>query len=216
LNTATQCDRLLVDFITGLRFEDLTAADVNVAKAGIFDCLAVMVSGSQSPTVTLLRDEMATWGGQGSAVVVGYPQPAPAVWANLVNGAAANAEHFDDLSPAMLAHPSCVIVPALLSCASVKPLSGRQWLCAYACGFEVGGKLSRAINPALYEMGFHATSVLGVVMAAAVAAYLLALDAETTLSALGIWTARQLRQHDHGPACGTCRQSGLLGSQLGR
>jgi 2-methylcitrate dehydratase PrpD len=91
----------------------------------------------------------------------------------------------DDLSPAMLAHPSCVIVPALLSCASVKPLSGRQWLCAYACGFEVGGKLSRAINPALYEMGFHATSVLGVVMAAAVAAYLLALDAETTLSALG-------------------------------
>jgi 2-methylcitrate dehydratase PrpD len=176
---------LLTDFITNIKFEELSIADVDVAKAGIIDCLGVMISGSQTRTVKYLMEELRSWTGTGEAVVVGHDQQAPAVWSSLLNGTAANAEHFDDLSPAMLGHPSSILVPGLISMASMRTLSGRDWLEAYACGFEVGVRLSRAANPSLYSMGFHATSVLGVVMAASVAAHLLGLDSDKTLSALG-------------------------------
>ena len=169
-----------------MKFDDLSAADVDVAKAGILDCLAVMISGSRTRTVRCLLEEVRSWRGTGKAVVVGLDQRLPPVWASLLNGTAANAEHFDDLSPAMLGHPSSILVPGLISVASMLNLSGRDWLEAYSCGFEVGVKLSRAANPALYSMGFHATSIFGVVMAASVAAHLLGLDSHNTLSALGM------------------------------
>jgi 2-methylcitrate dehydratase PrpD len=185
LKDSTFYDRMLSEFVTSMKFDDLSARDVEVAKAGIIDCLAVMISGSQTRTVACLREELRTWGGMGKAVIVGHDQQAPAVWASLLNGTAASAEHFDDLSPAMLGHPSSILVPALISVASMRTLSGRDWLEAYACGFEIGVRLSRAANPALYSMGFHATSVLGVVMSASVAAHLLGLDSHKTLFSLG-------------------------------
>ncbi len=178
-------DHMLSEFVTNVKFEDLSANDLNVAKAGIIDCLAVMISGSQTRTVGCLMEELRTWGGTGKALIVGHDQQAPPVWASLINGTAAHAEHFDDLSPAMLGHPSSTLVPGLISVASMRALSGRDWLEAYASGFEVGARLSRAANPALYSMGFHATTVLGTVMAASVAAHLLGLDFHKTLSALG-------------------------------
>jgi 2-methylcitrate dehydratase PrpD len=131
-------------------------------------------------------EEVKLWGGAGKAVVVGYDEKLPAVWASLINGTAAHADHFDDLNFWMSGHPSCVLVPVLVSLSWMRKLSGRDWLTAYACGFEIGVRLGRTAYPSLYPMGFHVTSVLGVVMAASVAAYLLELDVVKTLSALGI------------------------------
>jgi 2-methylcitrate dehydratase PrpD len=185
LKAAPSYDRMLAEFVTNVRFEDLSANDLNVAKAGIVDCLAVMISGSQSRTVECLMEEIRTWGATGKAPIVGHAEQVPPVWASLINGTSAHAEHFDDLSPAMLGHPSSTLVPGLISVASTRALSGRDWLEAYACGFEVGARLSRAANPALYSMGFHATTVLGAVMAASVAAHLLGLDLHQTSCALG-------------------------------
>jgi 2-methylcitrate dehydratase PrpD len=179
-------DRSLAEFVASIRFDDLSAQDRSVAKAGILDCLAVMISGSQSRTVRCLMEEVGPWGGVGKAVVVGYGEKLPAVWAGLMNGAAAHADHFDDLNFRMSGHPSCVLVPVLVSLSWRRKVSGRDWLTAYACGFEIGVRLGRAAHPSFYSMGFHATSVLGVVMAASAAACLLELDVAKTLSALGI------------------------------
>jgi 2-methylcitrate dehydratase PrpD len=186
MKVTSDYDRSLAEFVTSIRFDHLSTQDRSVAKAGIFDCLAVMISGSQSRTVRCLMEEVRLWGGVGKAVVVGYGQKLPAVWASLINGTAAHAEHFDDLNFWMSGHPSCVLVPVLVSLSWMRKLSGRDWLTAYACGFEIGVRLGRTAHPSLYSMGFHETSVLGVVMAASAAAYLLELDVVKTLSALGI------------------------------
>jgi 2-methylcitrate dehydratase PrpD len=183
---ASDYDRSLAEFVASIRFDNLSSQDLSVAKAGILDCLAVMISGSQSRTVRCLMEEVKLWGGAGKAVVVGHNEKLPAVWASLINGTAAHADHFDDLNFWMSGHPSCVLVPVLVSLSWMRKLSGRDWLTAYACGFEIGVRLGRTAYPSLYPMGFHVTSVLGVVMAASVAAYLLELDVVKTLSALGI------------------------------
>ena len=178
-------DHLLAEFISRMRFDDLSSHDLSVAKAGILDCLGVMISGSQSRTVLSLMEEIHSWGSQGNGTVVGHDQRLPEVLASLLNGTAAHAGHFDDRSPAMCGHPSCTLVPVLVSTAKLKNLSGQDWVEAYACGFEVGIKLARVTKPALYSMGFHATSVLGVLMAVATAARVLGLDVPQTSYALG-------------------------------
>ncbi len=40
-------DRLLAEFVTGMSIDQLSARDREVARAGILDCLGVMISGSQ-------------------------------------------------------------------------------------------------------------------------------------------------------------------------
>src|SRR5256712_3227450 len=57
---------------------------------------------------------------------------------------------------------------------------------AFVAGVEIEAKLGRALNPAHYEIGWHATATLGVFGAAAAAAKLLGLSAERTAHALAI------------------------------
>jgi 2-methylcitrate dehydratase PrpD len=179
-------DRLLAEFVNQIRFNDLSSLDVNVAKAGILDCIGVMISGSQSKTVRYLAEELKLWGGVGNAVVIGHDEQVPAVWASLINGTAAHANHFDDMNPAIPGHPSCVLTPVLISTSSFRKFSGQNWIEAYACGFEIGVRLARAARPSLYSLGFHATSVIGVLMACSVASHLLRLSLTETRAALGI------------------------------
>jgi 2-methylcitrate dehydratase PrpD len=179
-------EQRLARFITGMKFGDLSPRDLSVAKAGILDCLAVMISGSRSKTVALLLEEVQSWGGKGRAIVAGREVTLSPVWAALVNGTSAHAEHFDDANAAIQGHPSCVLVPGILAASSQRRLSGRDWIAAYACGFEIGARLGRAADPSLYAMGFHATTAIGVIMAASAASRLLGLDALHVLSALNI------------------------------
>src|SRR6266487_1663414 len=57
---------------------------------------------------------------------------------------------------------------------------------AYVVGFEIEARLGRAMNPRHYQRGWHCTSTLGTIGAAAAAARLLALDAAATAHALSI------------------------------
>jgi 2-methylcitrate dehydratase PrpD len=70
-------------------------------------------------------------------------------------------------------------------------------LLAYALGFEVEAKIGRGVNPHHYNLGWHATSTLGTLGAAAACAKLLSLDVPQTQTALGIAasTAAGLRQN---------------------
>ncbi len=186
MTEALSREQVLASFITEMKFGDLSPRDLSVAKAGILDCLAVMISGSRSKTVGLLLEEVRSWGGRGDAIVAGCKETLPDVWAALVNGTSAHAEQFDDANAAIQGHPSCVLVPVMVAVSSQRRLSGRDWIAAYACGFEIGARLGRAADPSLYAMGFHATTAIGVIMAAAAASRLLGLDAARTLSALNI------------------------------
>jgi 2-methylcitrate dehydratase PrpD len=85
-----------------------------------------------------------------------------------------------------LAHPSAPLVAAALAAAELAGASGRALLDAYVVGFELEGRLGRAMNPRHYQRGWHCTSTLGTIAATATAARLLGLDANAAGHALGI------------------------------
>jgi 2-methylcitrate dehydratase PrpD len=85
-----------------------------------------------------------------------------------------------------LAHPSAPLVSAAVAVAETVGASGSALLDAYLVGFEIEGRLGRAMNPRHYQRGWHCTSTLGTVGAAAAASRLLRLDEVETANALSI------------------------------
>jgi 2-methylcitrate dehydratase PrpD len=77
-------------------------------------------------------------------------------------------------------------VPAALAAAEVSGATGAALLDAYVVGFEIEGRLGRAMNPRHYQRGWHCTATLGTLGAAAAAARLFGLDAAQTRHALAI------------------------------
>jgi 2-methylcitrate dehydratase PrpD len=87
--------------------------------------------------------------------------------AALVNGTFGHALDFDDVLSMMPAHPSAVILPALIADMRAGKLSGRALIEAYIVGVEVGGKIGLAITVGHYHRGFHGTGTLAIFSALA-------------------------------------------------
>lgn len=156
------------------------------ARLGILDVVGCIVGGAPSETAAKARALAASFASQGTAAVLGTRQSYAAPVAAFCNGVAGHVLDYDDMNSTMVAHPSVVLVPALLALAQSRGAGGSQFLSAYVLGFEVNGHFGRAMVPAHYDNGWHSTSSLGIFGAAAGAAKLLGLDGAGMLNALAI------------------------------
>jgi 2-methylcitrate dehydratase PrpD len=156
------------------------------AGAAIRDTVGVALAGSVEP-VARAAQSLAADEGAGSCVVLGTAVKTGASWAAFANGVAAHALDFDDMCFVSLAHPSCALVPAALAASEISHASGRALLEAYVVGFELECRLGKVMNPRHYhERGWHCTSTIGTVGAAAAAARIFGLTNVQTAHALGI------------------------------
>jgi len=183
---AMDVTRRLVDLVAGTPSEAIGEAARVRAKGAFLDTLGVSLAGYDQEGPRMVAGMVLEQGGREEATVIGAGFRAPAVAAALANGTAAHALDYDDVTVNMRGHPSVALVPALLAVGEKLGSRGRDVLDAYVVGFEVECKLGRAIGAAHYAMGWHATSTLGTVGAAAACARLLGLDAGRTQNALGI------------------------------
>ncbi len=118
--------------------------------------------------------------------MLGTDRRATASDAALANGTAAHALDYDDMCFVSLAHPSAPLVSALLAAAEVANASGRALLDAYVVGFEIEGRLGRAMNPRHYQRGWHCTATLGTIGATAAVGRIFGLDAGALDHAIAI------------------------------
>ena len=184
----------LAHFIVGIDFDSLPERVVRRAKEAIIDGTGVVLSGYQSDCATLVRSYISSLGLHGNATVIGEGKTLPAEYAALANGVAGPALDFDDTQiPSLpdrvyglLTHPTTPVLAAALPTAEETGASGPELLAAFCAGVEVACKMAEAINPHHYKNGFHSTGTIGIFGAAAAAAKLYGLDAETTCHALGI------------------------------
>jgi 2-methylcitrate dehydratase PrpD len=156
------------------------------ASAAFLDTVGVTLAGSVEPAARIVQRVVASEGGAPVCGVFGTAERTSAGAAALANGTAAHALDFDDVNFISLAHPSAPLVAAALAVGELVGTSGRAVLDGYVVGFEIEGLLGRALNPAHYQRGWHCTSTLGTVGAAAAAARVLQLDVEATGHALAI------------------------------
>jgi 2-methylcitrate dehydratase PrpD len=125
--------------------------------------------------------------GAGCATVWGHDFKTSAHDAALVNGTAAHALDYDDVTWGLIGHPSVSLVPAAFALGELVGAPGRDVLHAYVVGFEVMAKLGRTTQPRhSLDGGWHVTGTIGAFGATAACCKLLGLDAEKTGHALGI------------------------------
>ncbi|MDB5891217.1 MAG: 2-methylcitrate dehydratase PrpD [Polaromonas sp.] len=154
------------------------------------DTLAVMCIGAAEPQCQRLqRTITALAGEQGSSTVVGGRLKLGVPWAALLNGTAAHYLDFDDVLDPSMSHASAVLVPAILAIAEHEHLSGAACVDGYLVGLEVLARLGETMNLAHYANGWHATSTIGSIGAAAACARLLQLDEDRSLMAISLATS---------------------------
>ncbi|WP_206997816.1 MmgE/PrpD family protein [Trinickia mobilis] len=183
-------------------FDPAWLEDSHVRTCGraIADTFAVCIAASDEPAVHRIRDYIAglapglrhdasapqagfarLWGKQEATTVEG---------AALSNGTAAHVLDFDDASSPMSGHPSVVLLPALIALGEARDISALRLVSGYVVGLEVACKLGRALDVTHYDRGWHMTSSVGTIAAAAACAHLLGLDVIATVSALGLAVAQ--------------------------
>ncbi len=156
-----------------------------VAARALLDTIGVTLAGAAEPAARSVQRVVERDGG-GSSRVLGTALRTSPGNAALANGTAAHALDYDDMCFVSLAHPSAPLVAAALATAELVGASGRALLDAYVVGFELEGRLGRAMNPRHYQRGWHCTSTLGTIGAAAAVSRLLGLDIIAAGHALAI------------------------------
>lgn len=175
---------------------DLTHAAVSeeeraAALTPIADTIGVTLAGGGDPR---LQDLIAVTclsrvGQPGSSRLPGGQLWGIAADVALVLGFAAHLlDHDDDETEVAMAHLSAPCLSAALAVAARGGgnLSVDDLICAYVTGCKTMLFAGSAVNPKLYQAGWHATSVLGVLGATAASARLLGLDPAQTAHAFGL------------------------------
>ncbi|MFK0111969.1 MmgE/PrpD family protein [Streptomyces sp. NPDC091217] len=175
----------LATAVSRLRFEDLPASVVTLAKQCLLDVLGTMAAGSREPVADTLAEFVASETPHGPCTLVGRSATAPATAAALVNGTAGHALDFDDVI-STVGHPSVAIAPAALAVAERMSASGPALLTAFVAGVETQARVAEAVGPEHYARGFHSTATFGSFGAAAAVSSLHGLDATATNAALAI------------------------------
>jgi len=161
------------------------AAARAAAVRAFLDTIGVMLAGSSEAAARVVQQVIAA-DGPGPCRVLGTGLTGSATNAALANGTAAHAHDFDDMCFVSLAHPSAPLVAAALAAGEVAAAPGPALLEAYVVGFEIEGRLGRAMNPRHYQRGWHCTATIGTVGAAAAACRLRRLSPIAANHALAI------------------------------
>lgn len=176
----------IAEQVCALRLEHIPEPALELIRRAHIDTIGVALLGTRLESAQVAARVGLDLHVSGPSSVWGMGAKTDVLTAALINGTAAHAELFDDNSAPMIAHPSAPLVAALLPLAQARRSSGAEVAVAYCAGFEVGVGLGRVLNPAHYEAGWHATSVLGVLGATAACAKLLRMDSGRTAQAIAI------------------------------
>ena len=173
-------------FIANTSTRDFPPDSTEKAKKALADTFAVIIAGAGSEVAEPLLHYINAAQAPGTVPILGTGITAAPETAALVNGTFGHALDYDDVLSIMPAHPSAVIVAALLASLKGRSVSGAAFIEAYIMGVEVGGNIGIGMTNGHYQRGFHATGTLALFSALAALAKLHALDIPTTQQAFGI------------------------------
>jgi 2-methylcitrate dehydratase PrpD len=179
----------LAEYAAGLRYEDLPAEVVAVAKDCIIDTVAACICGSALPWSRIVIEYAERTGPGGTSRILGRGSAVQAPSAALANGALAHAFELDALTrPGAGAHPGATVLPPALAVAQQAGVnaSGRALIAAFVAGNEVMIRIGRATGHTNEARGFHAPGTTGPFGAAVACGHLLGLDAGRMANALGL------------------------------
>lgn len=167
---------------------DVSAAPEDVldlARRTLVDTVGISIAARGEETVQILARTAGTEPGP-STVLTSGAKTSPAT-AALINGTAAHALDYDDVTEQIYGHPSVVLWPPILAAAEQVGAGDRDLLDAYLVGFDVITALAEGFTlREHYGRGWHSTATLGVLAGAAAVSRLLGSDVGQARCALGL------------------------------
>jgi 2-methylcitrate dehydratase PrpD len=177
----------LAQYASMLRYEDIPADVVQIAKNSIADTFAIMSFGAALPWSRMIADYAKSNSAAGRSRILGTTDCVGPPAAALCNGAFAHAFEMDNLTkPNSGSHPGATVLSAALALAQHNGIGGRELITAFVAGSEVMIRIGQATRHSNEKHGYHAPGTTGPFGAAVGSARLLGLDAEKTGNAIGI------------------------------
>jgi 2-methylcitrate dehydratase PrpD len=172
--TGTVAERL-AGLALSIRARGLDAGESHAAARAVVDWFSATIPGSAMPPAQILTEALLDSEEEGPARLVATGRRAPVRTAALVNAVASHTAELDDIYRDGIYHPGSPTVAAALALGERLDASGADLLRAVAVGYEIGDRVSAAVNPAHYRF-WHTTGTIGTLGAACAAADLLGLD----------------------------------------
>ena len=214
--------RKLAEFVHDLNYDDISETAIKKAKLCVLDLTGVMIGGYiyGSEDMNHMVEALSPFFGQPQATLFTKKRKVDLINAALINGTSSHLLDYDDIQGSMSGHPSPPVIPAALAMGEYHEITGRKLIEAVVSGIEAECRIGRAVNPAHYAAGWHATSTLGHFGACAAVAKIIDMDVDRIVASLGIagTQACGLRQ-SFGSMCkplhaGRAASNGLLAAIL--
>ncbi|KMK64854.1 MmgE/PrpD family protein [Puniceibacterium sp. IMCC21224] len=156
------------------------------AHRALVNYIGCALGGADHPAMDITFDALGGFSGPGAAGVIGRPEKVDVPFAALLNGLSSHIHDFDDTTPSNYIHPTSPVASALFAWAAATPVSGRDFLHAFALGFDTVTRIGDATYPNHYKAGWHSTSSIGVFGAAVAIGKLMGLNEQQMLWAIGL------------------------------
>jgi 2-methylcitrate dehydratase PrpD len=176
----------LAEFCCQYYYKEFPAEVIKEAKVSLVDYFSALVWGKNSEYYDNLLQYAKTLP-EGNSSIIGMDIKTSAPEAAFINSVVSHSMEIDDihLGTAGL-HPGVTIIPSVIALSEELGTSGKDILKAIIIGYEVAGRIGRAISPSHRYRGFHATGTIGVFGSAAAAAFLKKLTPEKFTNALSL------------------------------
>src|ERR1700760_3953843 len=131
----------LATWVAGLTLADVPDSVIERARHLLLDGIGCALIGAGLPWSRIATDAVLELEGDGDAVVIGTGRTTSAPAAAVLNGTFIQGFELDDFHPLAPLHSCSLLIPALLSTATVRPettgpLRGAEFLLAAITGFE--------------------------------------------------------------------------------
>ncbi|MCW3474755.1 MmgE/PrpD family protein [Limobrevibacterium gyesilva] len=180
----TSVARAMLRSVRSMELSDLSAPACDKLKICLLDFLSCAFEAHDLPwsrQATAIAAK-ATSG----ATILGSDVVAPAADAAFANATLGHGLVREDMHAGSIGHHGVVIWPVLLALAQRNTVSGARFLTAAAIGYEIGGRIGRALFTADLALLFRPTGILGPLAGAAAGGYLLSLPEDAAVSALAL------------------------------
>ncbi len=194
--------KTLCGHLAAVQLGDLNVAALGEARRGVLDWVGCALAGSGHKTITTLLSVLQETSGRPQATILGRGLRLGLLDAPLANGQMGHVLDYDDTHMGgVVLHTSSPVLAGLFALAERTPVSGADFMLAYAVGFEAGVRSGRTA-PGHHKGGWHLTGTLGSIAAGAACGKLLNLDRQRLTYAMGIAATQAAgMQQNRGTMC---------------